>query len=89
MRISEERGITGLPAAPVGDDETRIPHRPRLHTNRSSSSARMNTSARFPMRLLPRHLSKVAGVVRVLLELNMAHVVIALVVRGLLRVARS
>ena len=31
MRISEERGITGLTAAPVGDDETRIPHRPRLH----------------------------------------------------------
>ena len=32
---------------------------------------------------------KVAGVVRVLLELNMAHEVIALIVRGLLRVARS
>ena len=31
MRISEERGITGLTAAPIGDDETRIPRRPRLH----------------------------------------------------------
>ena len=32
IRISEERGITGLTAAPVGDDEARIPHRPRrLH----------------------------------------------------------
>ena len=31
MRISEERGTTGLTATPVGDDETRIPHRPRPH----------------------------------------------------------
>ena len=31
MRISEERGITGLTTTPVGDDETRIPNRPRPH----------------------------------------------------------
>ena len=48
-----------MTAAPVGDDETRIPH-----PATASSSARMDTSARFPTtRLLPRYLSKNAGVV--------------------------
>ena len=73
----EERGITGLTATPVGDDETRIPHPESFQLLGSCGHVR-----EVPHVVITKAPVQGRGCCACLIGIEVAHVMIALTVRG-------